>query len=218
MKIMDILVKDAVILDLGVAQQARRAGARWPRALAKAEPQSTPTGCSTCCSSARRSRAPASATASRSRTASCRASSAAGHASRAAARASTSSRSTASRRTSSSCWSCPEHSGGQHLKALARISRFFRDRGLPPGLAEGESARGRVPRDRGRGREVLSVARARLRRRWSHGALVEVDGVGVLLLGPSGIGKSECALELVTRGHRLVADDVVELRARGRAA
>ncbi|MFQ5514235.1 MAG: hypothetical protein ACE5FG_07305 [Myxococcota bacterium] len=42
-----------------------------------------------------------------------------------------------------------------------------------------------------------------------HGALVEVAGVGVLLLGGSGIGKSECALELVMRGHRLVADDVV---------
>ena len=48
-----------------------------------------------------------------------------------------------------------------------------------------------------------------------HGALVEVGGVGVLLLGPSGVGKSECALELVTRGHRLVAEDVVELRPDG---
>ncbi|MCH2170893.1 hypothetical protein MK489_08915 [Myxococcota bacterium] len=45
-----------------------------------------------------------------------------------------------------------------------------------------------------------------------HGALLDVHTVGVLLLGPSGIGKSECALELVTRGHRLVADDVVDLR------
>jgi HPr kinase/phosphorylase len=44
-----------------------------------------------------------------------------------------------------------------------------------------------------------------------HGALVEVWDAGVLLLGPSGIGKSECALELVRRGHRLVADDVVVL-------
>lgn len=41
---------------------------------------------------------------------------------------------------------------------------------------------------------------------------MEVLEVGVLLLGPSGIGKSECALELVTRGHRLVADDVVRIR------
>ncbi len=48
-----------------------------------------------------------------------------------------------------------------------------------------------------------------------HGALVEVLDVGVLLLGDSGIGKSECALELVTRGHRLVADDAVELRRDG---
>jgi len=43
-----------------------------------------------------------------------------------------------------------------------------------------------------------------------HGVLVDVFEVGVLLLGRSGIGKSECALELVMRGHRLVADDVVE--------
>ena len=46
-----------------------------------------------------------------------------------------------------------------------------------------------------------------------HGVLVEVFGLGVLLLGKSGIGKSEAALDLVTRGHRLVADDVVEARA-----
>lgn len=44
-----------------------------------------------------------------------------------------------------------------------------------------------------------------------HGVLVEVHGVGTLLMGPSGIGKSECALFLVERGHRLVADDVVQL-------
>jgi HPr kinase/phosphorylase len=42
-----------------------------------------------------------------------------------------------------------------------------------------------------------------------HGVLVDVYGIGVLLLGKSGIGKSECALELLIRGHRLVADDVV---------
>lgn len=45
-----------------------------------------------------------------------------------------------------------------------------------------------------------------------HGVLVDVLGVGVLLLGKSGIGKSECALDLVLRGHRLVADDVVKVR------
>ena len=45
-----------------------------------------------------------------------------------------------------------------------------------------------------------------------HGVLVEVAGVGVLILGKSGMGKSECALDLVLRGHRLVADDVVKVR------
>jgi HPr kinase/phosphorylase len=45
-----------------------------------------------------------------------------------------------------------------------------------------------------------------------HGVLVDVYGMGVLLLGESGIGKSECALDLIQRGHRLVADDVVEIR------
>lgn len=44
-----------------------------------------------------------------------------------------------------------------------------------------------------------------------HGVLLDVFGVGVLLIGRSGIGKSECALELVMRGHRLVADDVVDV-------
>jgi len=44
-----------------------------------------------------------------------------------------------------------------------------------------------------------------------HGTLVDVYGVGVLFTGRSGIGKSECALDLVERGHRLVADDVVEV-------
>lgn len=45
-----------------------------------------------------------------------------------------------------------------------------------------------------------------------HGVLVDVLGVGVLILGKSGIGKSECALDLVLRGHRLVSDDVVRVR------
>lgn len=45
-----------------------------------------------------------------------------------------------------------------------------------------------------------------------HGVLVEVYGIGILLIGHSGVGKSETALELIERGHRLVADDIVEVR------
>ncbi|HEX6941194.1 MAG TPA: HPr(Ser) kinase/phosphatase [Longimicrobiales bacterium] len=48
-----------------------------------------------------------------------------------------------------------------------------------------------------------------------HGSLADVYGVGLLFIGRSGIGKSECVLDLVERGHRLVADDVVEVTLRG---
>ena len=48
-----------------------------------------------------------------------------------------------------------------------------------------------------------------------HSVLLDVFGLGVLILGESGIGKSECALDLVDRGHRLVADDVVEIKRMG---
>ncbi len=47
-----------------------------------------------------------------------------------------------------------------------------------------------------------------------HGVLVDIYGVGVLLLGDSGVGKSECALDLIVRGHRLVSDDVIIVRRR----
>ena len=49
-------------------------------------------------------------------------------------------------------------------------------------------------------------------RQTRHGVLVEVHGEGMLLLGESGVGKSEAAIELVKRGHRLIADDAVELK------
>jgi len=49
-------------------------------------------------------------------------------------------------------------------------------------------------------------------RKTIHGVLLEVSGMGVLLLGESGVGKSETALELIERGHRLVCDDAVEIR------
>jgi len=45
-----------------------------------------------------------------------------------------------------------------------------------------------------------------------HGVLVEIYGEGILILGDSGIGKSETAIELVKRGHRLIADDAVEIK------
>ncbi|MEW5815156.1 MAG: HPr(Ser) kinase/phosphatase [Spirochaetota bacterium] len=45
-----------------------------------------------------------------------------------------------------------------------------------------------------------------------HGVLVEVYGIGVLIMGASGVGKSEAALELIERGHRLISDDAVEMR------
>ncbi|WP_313893006.1 HPr(Ser) kinase/phosphatase [Psychrobacillus sp.] len=48
-----------------------------------------------------------------------------------------------------------------------------------------------------------------------HGVLVDIYGVGVLITGKSGVGKSETALELVKKGHRLVADDCVEIRQEG---
>jgi HPr kinase/phosphorylase len=48
-----------------------------------------------------------------------------------------------------------------------------------------------------------------------HGSLADVYGVGLLFLGRSGIGKSECVLDLVERGHRLVADDMVQVKRHG---
>ena len=62
--------------------------------------------------------------------------------------------------------------------------------------------------------ELLQYHLARLLgdSRIMHGVFMEVMGIGVLLTGPSGIGKSELALELISRGHRLIADDAPEFR------
>ncbi|MEE1280132.1 MAG: HPr(Ser) kinase/phosphatase [Oscillospiraceae bacterium] len=61
--------------------------------------------------------------------------------------------------------------------------------------------------------EIISFLHVELAPRITcHGVLVEVYGEGILLLGESGVGKSEAAIELVKRGHRLIADDAVEIR------
>jgi HPr kinase/phosphorylase len=61
---------------------------------------------------------------------------------------------------------------------------------------------------------VIRIDRKAVARRVTrHGVLVEVYGIGLLLLGESGVGKSEAAIELLKRGHRLIADDAVEIKA-----
>jgi HPr kinase/phosphorylase len=62
--------------------------------------------------------------------------------------------------------------------------------------------------------DIIRVIRTELAPRVTrHGVLVEVYGLGLLLLGESGVGKSEAAIELLKRGHRLIADDAVEIKA-----
>ena len=63
---------------------------------------------------------------------------------------------------------------------------------------------------------ILSLHNYLAPRLTTHGVLVEIYGEGVLLTGDSGIGKSETALELIKRGHRLVADDAVEIKLIGK--
>ena len=61
--------------------------------------------------------------------------------------------------------------------------------------------------------DIITYLKAALAPRVTrHGVLVEVYGEGILLMGDSGIGKSEAAVELLKRGHRLIADDAVEIR------
>ncbi|MBQ7887391.1 MAG: HPr(Ser) kinase/phosphatase [Clostridia bacterium] len=61
------------------------------------------------------------------------------------------------------------------------------------------------------GKAITYLSEAMAPRVTQHGVLVDVFGVGVLITGESGVGKSECALELIKRGHLLVADDVVDI-------
>ena len=92
---------------------------------------------------------------------------------------------------------------------------------LPPPELLAESERARVPLLRTS--VVTPTAIAKLssiladslaERTMMHAVLMDVLGLGVLIAGESGIGKSECALDLIVRGHRLVADDTVEVRRR----
>jgi HPr kinase/phosphorylase len=94
----------------------------------------------------------------------------------------------------------------------------------PPEYICEEAARARVPLLLSSLRSALLIRGVTewLERRLApqtqlHGALLEVFHLGALILGPSGIGKSEAALDLISRGHRLVADDVVVIRRDGLA-
>jgi HPr kinase/phosphorylase len=105
----------------------------------------------------------------------------------------------------------------------SRISCFVITKGLepPPELLAAAEARGiplfATPLE---STPFIKLLQAFLEERLAsrlhlHAVLLDVFGLGVLILGESGIGKSECALELVDRGHRLVADDVVEVKRMG---
>jgi HPr kinase/phosphorylase len=94
----------------------------------------------------------------------------------------------------------------------------------PPPEAIAEANRARVPMLRTRVATPEAMARLSAlldtylaARGVVHGVLMDILGLGVLVIGESGIGKSECALDLVVRGHRLVADDAVELRCRAQS-
>lgn len=94
---------------------------------------------------------------------------------------------------------------GDDVTLLTEVIKAATERGVPILSYEGATS------------ELLSEAMRWLQvelapRTSMHGVLVDVYGEGVLIIGESGIGKSETALELVKRGHRLVADDLVEIR------
>jgi HPr kinase/phosphorylase len=91
----------------------------------------------------------------------------------------------------------------------------------PPAELMAESARARLPLLRTSIATPMAIAKlssiledSLAERTTLHAVLMDVLGLGVLIAGESGIGKSECALDLIVRGHRLVADDAVEVRRR----
>lgn len=119
--------------------------------------------------------------------------------------------------------SLPEEIGQRRVAALFELapSLVVVTRGVSPPktiVEQAEATGSPLAVARARSSQTIAVLHASLDgllapREWRHGVLVEVHGVGILLTGPSGIGKSECALFLVERGHRLVADDRVEITA-----
>ena len=214
MKIMDILVKDAVILDLGVRNKRdvlAGDGARCARRGRAADRRRA--ACSRCCSSARRSRARASARASRSRTASCRASTGCWRPSR-AARAGIDFESIDGQPThhffllvvpGALRRPVPEGAGA-HLALLPRRARSA------SALAEARDLEDVVRRDRRGRREALSRWPARHATTMQRGARGRAGRGRPAARAAAAIGKSECALELDDARAPLVADDVVELR------
>ncbi len=92
-----------------------------------------------------------------------------------------------------------------------------RDQDVPMAVVELARKRGfplirsALPAMEFQGELVRHLERLFAPRKEVHGTLVDVYGVGLLFSGRSGIGKSECALDLIERGHRLVADDIVEI-------
>lgn len=121
-----------------------------------------------------------------------------------------------------------EHQAISHIGKLCSypISCFIVTKGLePPGFLKLEAEKAGIPLlvTPHQSSTFISLITKFLEERLLptthiHGVLVDVLGVGVLLLGKSGIGKSECALDLVIRGHRLVADDIVYIKKKMPAA
>jgi HPr kinase/phosphorylase len=92
---------------------------------------------------------------------------------------------------------------------------------LPPAELPAEAERARVPLLKTAIATPTAIAKlssiledSLAERTMMHAVLMDVLGLGVVIAGESGIGKSECALDLIVRGHRLVADDTVEVRRR----
>jgi HPr kinase/phosphorylase len=119
--------------------------------------------------------------------------------------------------------SAPRRGAALRRLASCRISCFVVTKGLAPPaeLAAEAEARG-IPilLTAAESTPFIKALSAFLEERLAlrlhlHSVLLDVFGLGVLIVGESGIGKSECALDLIDRGHRLIADDVVEIRRIG---